>query len=108
MGLLPKQNEQKIGLILSGGGSRAAYQVGVLRAVANILPKGAANPFHIISGTSAGALNAVAIASHAHRFRTAVRTLEHLWKNIDSSQIYTPYSGNFDLRRFNVTSTSVI
>ena len=94
MGLLPKQNEQKIGLILSGGGSRAAYQVGVLRVVANILPKGAANPFHIISGTSAGALNAVAIASHAHRFRTAVRTLEHLWKNIDSSQIYTPYSGN--------------
>lgn len=94
MSLLPPQNERKIGLILSGGGSRAAYQVGVLRAVANILPKGAANPFHIISGTSAGALNAVAIASQAQRLRTAVRTLEHLWKNIDSSQVYTPYYGN--------------
>lgn len=94
MGLLPRQNDRKTGLILSGGGSRAAYQVGVLRAVANILPKGAANPFQIISGTSAGALNAVAIASQAHRFRTAVRTLEHLWKTIDSSQVYTPYSGN--------------
>jgi NTE family protein len=94
MGLLPRENNKKIGLILSGGGSRAAYQVGVLRAVANILPKGAANPFNIISGTSAGALNAVAIASQAQRLRTAVHTLEHLWKTIDSSKVYTPYSGN--------------
>lgn len=94
MALLPNDNERKIGLILSGGGSRAAYQVGVLRAIANILPKGAANPFHIISGTSAGALNAVAIASHAQRLRTGVRTLEHIWKNINSAQVYTPYTGN--------------
>lgn len=94
MGLLPPKHQRKNGLILSGGGSRAAYQVGVLRAVANILPKGSANPFQIISGTSAGALNAVAIAAHAQRLRTGVRTLEHIWKNIDSSQVYIPYSGN--------------
>nr|WP_223145916.1 patatin-like phospholipase family protein [Iodobacter fluviatilis] len=43
-------------LILSGGGARAAYQVGVLLAIAKLLPKGAANPFPIICGTSAGGL----------------------------------------------------
>lgn len=94
MGLLPPKQQRKNGLILSGGGSRAAYQVGVLRAVANLLPKGSPNPFQIISGTSAGALNAVAIAGHAQRLRAGVRTLEHIWQNIDSSQVYTPYSGN--------------
>lgn len=94
MPLLPEENKPKIGLILSGGGSRAAYQVGVLRAIANILPKGSKNPFDVISGTSAGALNAVAIASQAQRLRTGVRLLEHIWHNIDSSQVYTPYSGN--------------
>ncbi|MEQ9510603.1 MAG: patatin-like phospholipase family protein, partial [Alloalcanivorax xenomutans] len=43
------------GLILSGGGARAAYQVGVLRAVAEMLPAQSPNPFPIICGTSAGA-----------------------------------------------------
>ena len=94
MSILPNLEEQRIGLILSGGGARAAYQIGVLRAVANILPKHAPNPFHVISGTSAGALNAVSIATHAQRLRTGVRTLEYIWKNISSDQIYDPNSGN--------------
>ena len=42
-------------MIMSGGGARTAYQVGVLRAIAAMLPRGAANPFAIICGTSAGA-----------------------------------------------------
>ncbi len=94
MALIPTNLSPKTGLILSGGGSRAAYQVGVLRAVANILPKGSKNPFQIIAGTSAGALNAVAIATQAQRLRTSVRLLEHIWKNIRSDQVYTPYAGN--------------
>ena len=94
MSILTNLEEQRIGLILSGGGARAAYQIGVLRAVANILPKHAPNPFHVISGTSAGALNAVSIATHAQRLRTGVRTLEYIWKNISSDQIYDPHSGN--------------
>ena len=44
------------GLILSGGGARAAYQVGVLKAVAELLPRTSSNPFPIVSGTSAGAV----------------------------------------------------
>ena len=53
---------KKSGLILSGGGARAAYQVGVLKAIHKILPKGHYNPFDVISGTSAGAINGVALA----------------------------------------------
>ncbi|MDP6537413.1 MAG: patatin-like phospholipase family protein [Gammaproteobacteria bacterium] len=86
--------KRPIGLILSGGGSRAAYQIGVLRVVANILPKHYSNPFDVISGTSAGALNAASLATHAQRLRTGVRTLEYIWKNISSEQIYDPQSGN--------------
>ncbi|MCY4356304.1 MAG: patatin-like phospholipase family protein [Gammaproteobacteria bacterium] len=93
-GILDKVGKPRTGLILSGGGSRAAYQVGVLRAVANILPKNQANPFAVISGTSAGALNAAALASHAWRFGTAVRSLEVIWKNLHSEQVYDPQSAN--------------
>ncbi|MEX0963010.1 MAG: patatin-like phospholipase family protein [Pseudohongiellaceae bacterium] len=92
--MLETKNADRIGLLLSGGGARAAYQVGVLSAIAQMLPKDASNPFHIISGTSAGALNAASLACHAHRIRTAVALLEYVWKNVSSDQIYTPQSGN--------------
>ncbi|PCI76178.1 MAG: Patatin [SAR86 cluster bacterium] len=91
--MLETKNADRIGLLLSGGGARAAYQVGVLRAIAELLPTDSSNPFHIISGTSAGALNAASLACHAHRLRTGVRLLEYVWKNISSDQIYTPQSG---------------
>lgn len=80
--------QEKKALVLSGGGARASYQVGVLRAIANLLPKDSPNPFQIITGTSAGGLNAASLATHAQRLRTGVRTLEYVWGNIDSSQIY--------------------
>ena len=92
--MLERKNEERIGLLLSGGGARAAYQVGVLGAIAKLMPKNAKNPFHIISGTSACAFNAASLGSHAHRLRTGVRLLEYVWKNISSDQIYTPQSGN--------------
>jgi NTE family protein len=92
--ILQPRGYKPIGLILSGGGARAAYQVGVLRAVANILPRQSRNPFDIISGTSAGALNAVSLATHAQRLRTGVRTLEHIWTNLRSEQIYDTQNSN--------------
>ena len=91
--MLEAKNADRIGLLLSGGGARASYQVGVLCAISELLPKNASNPFHIISGTSAGALNADSLACHAQRLRTGVRLLEHVWKNISSDQVYTPQSG---------------
>ncbi len=78
----------KPALILSGGGARGAYQVGVLKAVADLHEKNAHNPFSIISGTSAGALNAVALAASANNFRLAVRKVEKIWKNLHVDQVY--------------------
>lgn len=72
------------GLILSGGGARAAYQVGVLAAIAELLPVGAANPFPVIVGTSAGAINAVSLASGAMDFRGAIQRLTAFWQGFRS------------------------
>lgn len=82
---------QTTGLILSGGGARAAYQVGVLAAIGRMrLEAGAAqgNPFPVISGTSAGAINAAFLASNADRFDTAISELVDVWKNFQVEQIY--------------------
>lgn len=75
-------------LILSGGGARAAYQVGVLLAIAKLLPKGAANPFPIICGTSAGGINAVAVAAGAMNFRRSIFELARLWQGLSPELIY--------------------
>jgi NTE family protein len=86
------------GLILSGGGSRAAYQVGVLRAIARIrrdAGAGTANPFPVICGTSAGAVNAAALACGCDDFDTAVDAIETVWSNLHAEQIYRadPFGG---------------
>jgi len=84
--------EQKTGLILTGGGARAAYQVGVLQAVSQILWESgwrpARNPFDIICGTSAGALNATALACRADNFGEGVQQLVDVWENFTVDQVY--------------------
>ncbi len=84
----PPVGPPKIGLVLPGGGARAAYQVGVLRAISDLLPARAINPFPVVSGTSAGAVNATAIAVHADRFRVAVGNLERVWRNFQVGQVF--------------------
>jgi NTE family protein len=79
---------QKTGLILTGGGARAAYQVGVLKAIAEMLPRRTHNPFPIICGTSAGAFNAVTLAVYAQSFRLGAQYLEKMWKNFSAHDIY--------------------
>ncbi|MBQ0799401.1 MAG: patatin-like phospholipase family protein [Porticoccaceae bacterium] len=76
------------GLILSGGGARAAYQVGVLKALAEILPQRTHNPFPVICGTSAGAINAIALAGRPGPFALRVKKLERIWREINSHQVY--------------------
>jgi NTE family protein len=83
----------KVGLVLPGGGARAAYQVGVLRAVADLLPARSANPFPVVTGTSAGAVNATAIAVHADRFRVAIGNLERVWRNFQVGQVFRADTG---------------
>lgn len=79
--------EPVTGLILSGGGARAAYQVGVLAAIAELLPVGASNPFPVIVGTSAGAINAVSLASGALDFPAAIERLTAFWQGFRSHQV---------------------
>ena len=76
-----------VGLVLTGGGARSAYQVGVLRALTEILPRGR-NPFGVIVGTSAGAVSAAVLASQAHHWRKAVVGLEEVWANFRVSQVF--------------------
>jgi len=78
----------KRALILSGGGARAAYQVGVLQALAEILPDENANPFPIICGTSAGAINALALAAHPGNFKESVHALANMWCNLTVGDVY--------------------
>ncbi len=76
------------GLILPGGGARNAYQVGVLKAVTEILPADAANPFPVICGTSSGALNAALLASSACQFRDGVSRLAGIWGNFHVGKVF--------------------
>jgi len=82
------QNNVKTALVLPGGGARGAFQVGVLKALAELLPRDHPNPFPVISGTSAGALNSVVLASRARHFRSAVAELERVWGHFHCNQVY--------------------
>lgn len=78
----------RVALVLPGGGARGAFQVGVLKALAELMPKGARNPFAVLSGTSAGAINAVVLASKAQRFRLATAELDRVWANFRCHQVF--------------------
>ena len=82
----------RVGLVLTGGGARAAYQVGVLEAISDLrIACGAGrgpNPFPIITGTSAGAINAAALACGADHFDRAVRRIARVWRHFRAQQVY--------------------
>ena len=84
----PKKTDKKIALLLTGGGARAAYQVGVLKALAQSMPRTSPLPFEIICGTSAGALNSAGIACYASCLHLAVRKIEYIWKNFSTEMVY--------------------
>ena len=75
-------------LVLPGGGARGAFQVGVLKAVAELLPRKSPNPFQVISGTSAGAVNSVVLAARAQHLRSAVAELEQVWGHFRCHHVY--------------------
>lgn len=78
----------KAALVLTGGGARAAYQVGVLTAISEIRGRKRGNPFPIICGTSAGGINAAALAVFSSDFNAAVRKLRWIWRNFHVDQVY--------------------
>jgi len=78
---------ERTAIILPGGGARCAFQVGVLKAIGELLNDDL-NPFPVICGTSAGAINAAALASHAHEFLTGVGRLEQFWRSMECERVY--------------------
>ncbi len=95
--------ENNTALVLSGGGARASYQVGVLQALKDILPP-QTNPFPIIAGTSAGAINAVSLASTSDDFQQGVEKLQRLWAGLSLEHVFRTswqdlYGGVYRLAR---------
>jgi NTE family protein len=84
----PGRARSRAGLVLTGGGARAAYQVGVLKAVRDILGNPVKNPFPIVCGTSAGAINAASLAVFADNFTRAVGSLLEVWEHMHCEHIY--------------------
>jgi NTE family protein len=76
-----------LGLVLTGGGARSAYQVGALRALARVLPPGPL-PFGVLAGISAGAISAVALASGAEDFQRSAERLSATWTALTPDRIY--------------------
>ena len=89
------QGQPKTGLVLTGGGARAAYQVGVLKAISKLVFNSqCGNPFPIITGTSAGAINATVLASYANSPSVGIRSLEKVWQNFSVDKIFrSDFSG---------------
>lgn len=81
----------KTALMLPGGGARGAYQVGVIEAIMEIMPKGFSFP--IINGTSAGAINAAVMASHAKDQAYGAARLKHFWSTIHCENVYRTDAG---------------
>ena len=78
----------QLGLVLTGGGARSAYQVGVLRGISDLLRRGSACPFPVITGTSAGAVSAIALASDAAHFRRSIYAIERVWRDFRVHHVF--------------------
>src|SRR5512142_880536 len=76
-----------LGLALTGGGARSAYQVGVMRALSRIVPPGPV-PFDVLAGISAGAINVVALASGAEDFQDTAERLAQSWLKLTPDRVY--------------------
>lgn len=84
----------KAALILTGSGARAAYEAGVLKAIAELMPATATSPFPIVCGASAGAINAVLLAASAKNFDEGVGRLEGFWADMRCAEVFRPTAKN--------------
>lgn len=81
-------SDHETAIILGGGGARSAYQVGALRAIVRVLGRDGRIPFPVLCGTSAGAINAAALAINADDFRRGVARLLRWWRRVSVGEIY--------------------
>lgn len=82
-----KKNNQ-LGIVLSGGGARAAYQAGSIQAIADMLGNPTQSPFEVVSGVSAGAINASILAMGANNFGETCKNLREKWSDFSAGEIY--------------------
>lgn len=90
-------NKRNVGLLLMGGGARAAYQVGVLSGIREILGESRPNPFQILLGTSAGSLNAAMLAGYARNWHQGIHEMEYVWRTLRSGDVYETSLGKVSL-----------
>jgi NTE family protein len=78
-----------IGLVMTGGGARGAYQAGVLKRVGEIKRvQTQGNPFPIIEGASAGAINGCSLAAGSDNFALVTKVIARLWSELSPSDIF--------------------
>ena len=80
--------DARVALVVSGGGARAAYEAGVLKAIRDLAAQPQRSPFSIYCGVSGGAINAASLAVGADDFRVAVDTLEAFWSGLHAGAVY--------------------
>jgi NTE family protein len=84
-------------LVLPGGGARSAYQVGVVKAIADWCEPGVPLPFDVLCGTSAGAINAAVLAARAGNVQRAAADLADVWGQFHVEQVFR--TGTVDMVR---------
>src|SRR5437763_15807913 len=82
-----EEPEGDLAVMLTGGGARAAYQVGLLRGLARHFPR---LRFPIITGVSAGAINAIFLASHEGSLSERIEDLANLWRDLECQHVFRP------------------
>lgn len=92
------EKKPTIALVLDGGGARGAYQAGMLKGIADYIPTDF--PFRVITGTSAGAINAACIAASTDSFRTAAHNLVQAWLDLDTEQVFKSSVGSLSWSLF--------
>jgi NTE family protein len=81
--------DDTLGLVMTGGGARGAYQAGVLKRIGEIpRVRSHGNPFPIIGGTSAGAVNGSALAAGSNDFVTATQVIAGLWSRLKPTDVF--------------------
>ena len=84
-GASQESGPEDLGIVMGGGGARAAYQIGFLRCAARLFPN-LRIPY--VTGVSAGAINAALLASHHGTFIQAVDELTQLWGNLTVDHVF--------------------
>jgi NTE family protein len=97
---LKKENNKNIAIILQGGGSKGAYQVGSILAISEIIKDitNDSNPFSYITGISVGSINATYLATVDRQFNKRVIALKNKWLSLRNNDVY-------DIGRYGILSS---